>query len=445
MCSSGSCSQQQPKFAAPPRKMRPANLKGAGWVHSTLASWLIIAITLLASATMIQAFMVMKSGRSMKFDRGALAQRSVHFNGGILGGKTNASSEPGVDGGEAVTSREKEMDDGPSLTLNATTKGIDAAEKGEAAKPAALAHTRGGGEKLAESSRRSSSDGRGLPPLDWGNITHPGPDGKKEQGMHGVLGILYYSDEFKFGYLHQYKNGGSAIIETLNRLLCDVKGMKLDKACKMKSEYGSNLPDNRDYFLFTFSRNPWDRAVSMWSYGLKKQQEELKKEDQREKIAQKYCTFKEMLDLAHKYLVTKSLPGGAKGYAKAEKKCGGHWGDVQWRKQWDEKGIPLNFMGRLEHFERDWKHVLKAIDPSGRLHELYDKEGFVMANDSGHKPYWEYYDEELRKLVGEIYRLDIERLGYTFRSERDSLKVSTYRDGKSAHQLGWGVHHARKT
>jgi hypothetical protein len=422
---------------------------------------------------MFQAFMALKCGRSMKSGRAALAQRFVRFNGSTLGGETGDSSEQEVDGGEAVMEMEKEAGDSrgnqkvtsgglrrredplvsipghaPSLILNETKKGLDAAKKEEEEtllKSAAQTktQTQGGGGGLAESSRRSSNGGRGMPPLDWGNMTHPGPDGKKEQGMKGVFGRLYYSDEYKFGYLHQFKNGGSAIIETLNRLLCDAKGMKLEKACKMKQGDGSNLPDNRDYFLFTFSRNPWDRAVSMWSYGLKKQQEKLKTQAQRDKVAEKYCTFKQMLGLARQYLVTKTLPGGAKGYSAAERKCGGHWGDVQWRKQWDEKGIPLNFMGRLEHFERDWVHVLKSIDPSGGLYKLYVKNGFVMANDSGHKPYWEYYDEELKKLVGEIYRLDIERLGYTFRSERDALKIATYRDGNSAHQMGWGVHHAK--
>ena len=73
----------------------------------------------------------------------------------------------------------------------------------------------------------------------------------------------------------------------------------------------------------------------------------------------------------------------------------------------------LNFIGRLEHFQRDFGRVLHQI--SAELFETYKRIGFEMANDSAHKKYTQYYiNSEMIKKVRHKYRKDINLLGYDF-------------------------------
>ena len=48
------------------------------------------------------------------------------------------------------------------------------------------------------------------------------------------------------------------------------------------------------------------------------------------------------------------------------------------------------------------------IDPTGKLLETYKRLGFTMHNDSGHKPYTDYYDDKLKKYVQEIWMVQLQ-------------------------------------
>jgi hypothetical protein len=89
--------------------------------------------------------------------------------------------------------------------------------------------------------------------------------------------MCYWNDELKFTFIHVPKNAGSAIINYITELTCARAGgsncfaesRNISSSYRMRS--GRNCP-KKTYFTFTFSRNPWSRAVSLWSYGLKKRQ-----------------------------------------------------------------------------------------------------------------------------------------------------------------------------
>jgi hypothetical protein len=91
----------------------------------------------------------------------------------------------------------------------------------------------------------------------------------------------YWNDELKFAFIHIPKNAGSAIINYMTELTCARAGGSncFAESRNISSSYrmrvGKNCP-TKTYFTFTFSRNPWSRAVSMWSYGLKKRQLKVK-------------------------------------------------------------------------------------------------------------------------------------------------------------------------
>ncbi len=91
----------------------------------------------------------------------------------------------------------------------------------------------------------------------------------------------YWNDELKFSFIHIPKNAGSAIINYMTELTCVRAGgsncfaesRNVSSSYRMRS--GKTCPA-KTYFTFTFSRNPWSRAVSMWSYGLKRRQLKVK-------------------------------------------------------------------------------------------------------------------------------------------------------------------------
>lgn len=276
---------------------------------------------------------------------------------------------------------------------------------------------------------------RELPALDYGTPGTPGADGMKVRG--GALGgrrkpfgtQCFHSKQYSFTFVHVHKNGGSAIADNLRRIICKHHNIYLKKvpvnnyrtcATNLWTTGCENLGKD-DWFDFTFSRNPWDRYVSMWSYTLKRQQLKTKDLDKREKMSLRYCKFHEFVK-----------SGG--------KKCPAFHSEAQWISMFTAGGEPLlNFIGRLEYFKRDFGRVLKRI--STELFETYNKIGFEMANDSAHKKYTEYYTSpQLIKKVRYKYRKDINLLGYDFETGGNlgGFKPQSYHDGKPARDLNFG-------
>ncbi len=136
------------------------------------------------------------------------------------------------------------------------------------------------------------------------------------------------------------------------------------------------------YFKFAFVRNPWSRCVSQYCY--MKQRKDL-----RLYIGMGItASFREYLDC----IVTKE--------------------HVQWAPQYkfitDENGgIMVDFIGRLEQLKKDLCVVANktGIDLGKIPHKKKTR----------HRPYYEYYDDETLRIVGDMYGRDIELLGYDFR------------------------------
>lgn len=72
----------------------------------------------------------------------------------------------------------------------------------------------------------------------------------------------------------------------------------------------------------------------------------------------------------------------------------------------DDGRLAMDFVGRVEHMERDYEHVCARLDLEPRPLE--------QVNSSRHRPYAEYYNPQLRDLVGRKFRQDIEMFGYHF-------------------------------
>jgi hypothetical protein len=71
----------------------------------------------------------------------------------------------------------------------------------------------------------------------------------------------------------------------------------------------------------------------------------------------------------------------------------------------DNKLIPGFFVGRFENLNKDWAYVASKIGESPVLPKV---------NSSNHIHYKTYYDDECIEIVADLYRKDIDILGYKF-------------------------------
>jgi hypothetical protein len=163
------------------------------------------------------------------------------------------------------------------------------------------------------------------------------------------------------------------------------------------------------YFKFAFVRNPWDRMVSMYKWH----------------SYNRICTFKDFV------------------FREFEN-------DLWRTKRWfvcpqtdylcDASGnLIVDFVGRYENLQSDFNHVCEQLglppiliphlnsNRSGERHgvstirrELKKLASYPWwllrgrAMSRARKSHAEYYDDESREYVAELYRSDIELFGYTF-------------------------------
>jgi hypothetical protein len=150
------------------------------------------------------------------------------------------------------------------------------------------------------------------------------------------------------------------------------------------------------YFTFTFVRNPWDRVLSGYlhcRYGLT---EEDKKKKKFYYVINKHS--KDFTDFVKRFL-SKSM--------KTTRFC----------KQSDFLTNKYNFIGRYERLEKDLKKICSLLDIPIEISVP------VVNKIVDHDPYTDFYDLECSQIVAELYKEDIENLGYSFNNfHDDSLK-----------------------
>jgi hypothetical protein len=141
-------------------------------------------------------------------------------------------------------------------------------------------------------------------------------------------------------------------------------------------------------YIFTFTRNPWDRLVSVYFYLKNGNTTSGDKKDCNRYLAQ-YSSFEDMVL---------------------------NWDDIlfnqihfkeQYKWVCDDNGelIP-DFIGRFENLQEDFDIICDKIGiPQQQLPHK---------NKSKHKHYTEYYDDETKQIVAEKYAKDIEYFGYEF-------------------------------
>ena len=142
----------------------------------------------------------------------------------------------------------------------------------------------------------------------------------------------------------------------------------------------------KDYYKFTFVRNPWDRWVSEYKWS------------RRQKWAKqlKPMTFVQYCKCKKQNL--------ASMYARKERV---HlWTQVDVIKHCLGRVDELSFIGRFENLQEDFNIVCDKIG--------IPRQQLPHKNKSKHKHYTEYYDNETREIVAKKYAKDIEYFEYKF-------------------------------
>ena len=176
--------------------------------------------------------------------------------------------------------------------------------------------------------------------------------------------------EYKYLFLHIEKCGGNTVRSALD-LPCKPTGGHIP--LERKFQYFKHDP--KDYFKFTFVRNPWDRMVSTYVYDNNTSQ----------------SSFKEYITTLLNCPVSK--------FWKRYSSCY----DYIFCKN---TKITIDFIGKIENYQHDFNTVCDKIGISRR--QLPHK------NKTNHKHYTEYYDDETRAIVADKYAKDIEYFGYKF-------------------------------
>jgi len=142
-----------------------------------------------------------------------------------------------------------------------------------------------------------------------------------------------------------------------------------------------------DYFKFAIVRNPWDKMVSNWSMFCRSGI------DFRERQIE--ALFGKRADqISFDEFVKKSA--SIRNH---------HWQQLVEFLPRDGDGLLIDYLGRLESFQNDWKEICLHLGIEISLES---------ENTTNHQVYRKYYNEELKTIVADTHKDDVRILKYEF-------------------------------
>jgi len=153
-------------------------------------------------------------------------------------------------------------------------------------------------------------------------------------------------------------------------------------------------PQVKDYYKFTFVRNPWDRIVSLYSFWLNQTPNSVFYQwdfEQVDFIKNNNLSFSDFVKL---------IPLNNSVFHEKP-----HF--HPYIDHFMKDPTSFNFIGRIENLQEDFNIVCDKIG-------IPRQEQLPHVNKSKHKHYTEYYDNETREMIEEKYAKDIEHFGYKF-------------------------------
>ncbi len=190
-------------------------------------------------------------------------------------------------------------------------------------------------------------------------------------------------DEHRALFIHVPKSAGRSIV----RGLFDVRSVEHAPA-----DWYQLLDPAKfdDYFKFTFVRNPWDRAVSAYTYLLQGGSAASAEDRQWSEFISSFDSFD---DFACQWVT----PGNVLRYALFTPQ-------VEFLK--DRFGrIDMDFIGRFESLADDFASVAERLGVEASLPHI---------NSSREQGYQSFYTDASRKAVAEAYADDVACFNYRF-------------------------------
>ncbi len=190
-------------------------------------------------------------------------------------------------------------------------------------------------------------------------------------------------DRYQALFIHVPKSAGRSIV----RGLFDVKSVEHAPA-----EWYQRLDPERfgSYFKFTFVRNPWDRAVSAYTY-LSQGGSAASSEDRQ------WSRFVAGFESFDEFVCHWMSADNIRRYALFTPQ-------VVFLKDMFGR-VDMDFVGRFENLAEDYGTVASRIGSTGELPHL---------NQSRSRDYREFYSPRSRDIVAALYAQDISHFDYRF-------------------------------
>jgi hypothetical protein len=206
------------------------------------------------------------------------------------------------------------------------------------------------------------------------------------------------SDTNRVLFVHVPKTGGSTIDKIFDSQVPDARKVKGAQRHHTYRQLLKIEPELATYWSCGFVRNPWARMVSWWAMTVDMyDRAESGHEAARHKVEnlrRVWGPLGEYRDDFSRFVLegTANVPRLRVPQLKRLSAPGGR---------------TVDFVGRVENFVDDVNVVREklGLEPAAAL---------PRRNKSSHRHYSDYYDDESRDRVAELYAMDIEAFGYTF-------------------------------
>jgi hypothetical protein len=224
---------------------------------------------------------------------------------------------------------------------------------------------------------------------------------------------LKANKERNFFWINNPKVAGSRInIDLINILLN--KNLKNKQRGHYEIDWYKSVSDvseketikllfNKDIFKFSFVRNPYDRLVSSWTYFCIDLDKEHKNNNQVRTIM-KQRGIKEEDNISFETFVNLVYDH----WKQTGKFDNEHWFEQNKVIMYDLIGI--NFIGKLENFDKDYEYVLKKINAPKKFIKNFNKKENASTRNFDYK---NLYNKDLQEKVYEMYEKDFTMFNYS--------------------------------
>lgn len=224
-----------------------------------------------------------------------------------------------------------------------------------------------------------------------------------------TMKIATYSDQYKFIYYSVPKVACTTIktcIAKLENIETENLGVhQKNAAIKRLTIKGSNANRYKDYYRFSFVRNPWDRLFSCYKNKVYDPPRFFPKSNP-------YHNEKgEFKDFIRRYGNLNFRNMQFEDFINFVVKTPDYLCDPHFLPQhYFFETEKLNFLGRFENFQPDMLSILRKIAPD------FDASDITAEKKQSSSPgnYKDAYNNKMRALVAEKYEQDIKLFGYTF-------------------------------